>query len=81
MNEGENTKLSPLMGFALVSDTIDTKLSQYRAVTKEYGNALGSGAADTEKLIAEFTQKSHDAGIDDILSEIQSQVDAFLENK
>lgn len=79
MNEGENTLLSPLMGFALVSDTIDTKLSQYGAVTSEYASVLNSGAVDTEKLIAEFTAKAEAAGRDEIIAEIQKQVDEFLE--
>lgn len=51
MNEGDSTVASPLMGFAIDSSTIDTKLSQIKAVGKEYRDPNGSGAADTEKLI------------------------------
>lgn len=81
LNEGERTIPSPLMGFALDSSSIDIKLAQIKTVSSEYGNPIGSGAADTDKLLAEMTEKYKQAGSDDIIAEIQSQVDAFVANK
>ncbi len=81
MNEGENTVVSPLMGFALDATSIDTKVSQVKAVASEYGSPIGSGAADTENLIAEMTVKYEQAGVNDIIAEMQAQVDAFVASK
>lgn len=81
LNEGERTIPSPLMGFALDSSSIDVKLSQIKSVSSEYGNPIGSGAADTEKLLAEMTEKYKQAGSDDVCAEIQAQVDAFIKTK
>ncbi|MBO5099179.1 MAG: ABC transporter substrate-binding protein [Clostridia bacterium] len=81
LNEGENTIPSPLMGFALDADSIEVKLTQIKSVSSEYGNPIGSGAADTEKLLAEMEEKYKLAGSDEIIAEIQAQVDAFVKTK
>lgn len=81
MNEGESTVVSPLMGFAADTTSIDTKLSQIKAVAKEYGDPIGSGAADTEALLEEMFTKYEQAGIQDVIAEIQAQVDAFVASK
>ena len=81
MNEGELTVVSPLMGFALDATSIETKLSQIKAVGAEFGGPIGSGAADTEKLIAEAFVKYEQAGVNEVIAEIQSQVDAFVATK
>ena len=81
LNEGERTIPSPLMGFALDSSSIEIKLSQVKAVASEYGNTIGSGAADTEKLLAEMTEKYAQAGSDEVIAEIQAQVDEFVATK
>ena len=80
-NEGENTIVSPLMGFALDSSTIDTKLGQIKAVSKEYGGSIGSGAADTEALLKEMHTKFEQAGNQEVIDEIQRQVDEFVASK
>lgn len=81
LNEGEHTISSPLMGFALDSSSIDIKLAQIKSVATEYGNPIGSGAADTEKLLAEMTEKYAQAGSDDVCAAIQAQIDAFVATK
>ena len=81
MNEGESTITSPLMGFALNADTIETKLGIISAIDTEFRGPIESGAADTEKLIGEMTEKYNQANIQEVIDEIQSQVDAFLASK
>ena len=81
MNEGELTVVSPLMGFALDATSIETKLGQIKAVGKEYGDPIGSGAVDTEALLKEMLTKYEQAGVQDVITEIQGQVDAFLATK
>ena len=81
MNEGELSVVSPLMGFAIDVTALDTKLSQIRAISKEYGDPIGSGAVDTEKLLKEMHTKYEQAGMQEVLAEIQGQVDAFVATK
>lgn len=81
LNEGERTIPSPLMGFALDSESIDIKLAQIKSISSEYGNPIGSGVVDTEKLLAEMTEKYKLAGDDEVCAEIQAQVDAFVATK
>lgn len=69
------------MGFALDAATIETKLSIISAIDTEFRGPIESGAADTEKLIAEMTEKYNQAGIEEVITEIQNQVDAFLASK
>ena len=69
------------MGFALDAVSIEVKLTQIKSVSSEYGNPIGSGAADTEKLLAEMEEKYKLAGSDEIIAEIQAQVDAFVKTK
>lgn len=81
MNEGELSVVSPLMGFAADTTSIDTKISQIAAVAKEYGDPIGSGAVDTEALLEEMFVKYEQAGIQDVIAELQRQVDEFVATK
>lgn len=80
MNEGENTTVSKLMGFALDQNSIETKLMQLNTVQGEY-KALSSGAIDIEGKYNEYITKLEAAGVYDIIGEIQRQVDEHLKNK
>ena len=66
---------------ALDSGTIDTKLGQIKAISKEYGGSIGAGATDTEALLKEMHIKFEQAGNQEIIDEIQRQVDEFVANK
>ena len=81
MNEGENTQVSYLMGFALDTTSIDTKLAQINAVRTEYAGPASSGVLDTQKLIDEMTEKMKTAGDQEVVDEIQRQIDEFLAQK
>lgn len=81
LNEGEDTSISKLMGFALDATTIETKLTAARAVHSEYGGPLGSGAVDYDSYIEEYKTKIEVAGNSEIIEEIQRQVDEFMAKK
>ena len=81
MNEGENTIVSKLMGFSLDSSAIDIKLSQISAIDGEYRRTLDSGAVDVDAYVAEMKEKLEKAGVDEVRTEIQRQVDEFLASK
>lgn len=81
MNEGKDTKTSPLMGFAPNTDPIEVKLQQVNAVHTEYGNVLGAGVTEFQPYYDEYIKKVKLAGSDDIVAELQKQVDEFYKNK
>ena len=68
------------MGFVARVSDISTQVEQTTAVTKEYMNTLQSGAMgdDWKSFYDEYVSKMENAGLDDVLKELQSQVDAFL---
>lgn len=77
-----NADVSNLIGFAPDQSKISTKLGQVNAVVKEYQSVLLNGhAEDWEATYNEFISKLHAAGIEDVMSELQTQIDAFLAKK
>ena len=80
INENPDNTISDLMGFVARVSDISTQVEQTTAVTKEYMNTLQSGAMgdDWKSFYDEYVSKMENAGLDDVLKELQSQVDAFL---
>lgn len=80
INENPDNTISDLMGFVARVSDISTQVEQTTAVTKEYMNTLQSGAMgdDWKPFYDEYVSKMENAGLDDVLKELQSQVDAFL---
>ncbi len=79
-NENPSNISSKISGFALKVDKVSTQLDQINAVVKEYSTTLNNGVmgADWTKTYDEFYAKLETAGLNDVLTEFQSQVDAFL---
>ncbi len=82
INESPNNVVSDLMGFSAKVENVATQIEQTTAVTSEYSSALQSGAmgADWKAFYDEYVTKMQNAGVDKILTELQSQVDAFKAN-
>ena len=81
MNEGENTLISKLLGFAVDDSTIAPKFSQLSDIENEYNPLLNQLEEDIETKLAEMHTKYTDADVYQITDEIQRQVDKFLETK
>lgn len=76
----DNTK-SEIMGFRVDTTALQTQLEQINAVTAEYKATLSHGAmgaAGWEATYNEFLQKLEVAGLNDVLTELQAQIDAYL---
>ncbi|MBQ8188303.1 MAG: DUF3502 domain-containing protein [Lachnospiraceae bacterium] len=80
LNTSEDTQISKLVGFIADTSNIETQLAQVATVVKEYSNTLKYGAmgSDWEKTYNDFVDALEIAGYSEIVTELQSQVDAFL---
>lgn len=79
INNSTENDVSDLMGFSADTTAIATQLEQTTAVTEEYKATLESGAMKDEwkSYYDDFVNKMNSAGLEDILTQLQSQVDAF----
>lgn len=67
---------STLKGFSLNAEPIKNQLAKVGAVISEY-NLFNSGVYEYDKYYQEFMTKLKAAGIDEIKTEIQKQIDAW----
>lgn len=84
LNESPDTVASSLIGFTPDTSAVQTQIDQVNAVADEYYATLVRGvlgADGWEAYYNEFVEKLKVAGIDDVIAELQSQLDAFLASK
>lgn len=76
-----NATVSPCLGFVVDQTPITNEVAACNNIKSEYISQLsyqgGKSAADIEKLVAEFNEKLKANGIDTIIAEVQSQLDAW----
>lgn len=78
----ETAVVSNLIGFAPDTSAISSTLGQINAIVTEYSKQLiYMDCEDWEATYAEFMGKLESAGINDVISELQKQVDEFLASK
>lgn len=80
INNSEDNEISNLMGFNASVENISTQLEQISAVSQEYASSLYNGALGSgwEDQYNAYLEKMENAGLNEVLTELQSQVDAFL---
>lgn len=71
---------SPALGFTINAEKISAQASVLSNIRKEYDPGLDTGSIDPAKA-DEFFKKMKDNGLDDIIKEKQTQLDAFLASK
>lgn len=76
----KDAKKSAAFGFSYDSTEVKTELAACSNVVSEYNVSLTSGLVDPETVIPEFVEKLEAAGIDKIIAEKQSQLDAWAED-
>lgn len=76
----EKSMESPVKGFALNTDPVKNQLAKVNAVIDEY-KLFDSGVYEYDKYYDEYMTKLKAAGIDDILTEFQKQVDEWSVNQ
>ena len=81
--EGNATaEVDALVGFVVDRTPVETELAAIRAISLEYGTILSYGlTADIQGTYEEMHAKIEAAGMQTVIDELQSQVDAFLAAK
>lgn len=74
----KSADISLAMGFNFDATNVMTQIAACTNVVNEYQNALTGGEIEPTAGIAEFIKKLEDAGINDIIAEKQTQLDAWL---
>ncbi|MCH4207591.1 MAG: ABC transporter substrate-binding protein [Solobacterium sp.] len=74
----ENAYQSPLFGFTPDASNVSTQIAAISNVYNQYYNALVYGDVDPDEKLPEFLNALDQAGIQDVLKEYQSQVDAWV---
>lgn len=76
----DSAKTSPILGFSFNPEPVKMEITNVSKVVKEYESLVG-GELPVEETNAEFLEKLEVAGVDKVLEEMQSQIDAFLTEK
>lgn len=71
-------KYSPIYGFNPDTAVVKTEMSSVGNVVAQYSAGLLTGELDPEEYLPEFLEELEAAGIDNIVNEIQSQLDAWV---
>lgn len=77
----ENAVYSPIFGFAASSSGMDTQMAGILSAYNEYSGGLQCGVLDLEETLPEYQKKLDAAGIDEVVENVQSQLDAWLSEK
>lgn len=77
----DNARYAPLFGFSPDATNVSTQLAAVSNVYNQYYNALIYGDVDPDVVLPEFLSALEAAGINDILTEYQTQVTQWLENQ
>ncbi len=73
----DSAKTSPILGFSFDPEPVKMEITNVSKVVKEYESLVG-GELPVEETNAEFLEKLEVAGVNTVIEEMQSQVDAFL---
>lgn len=73
----DTAKLSPVYGFTYDSSNVSNEITAITNVEDKYAVILKSGAADVDSTLAQFLQELESAGIQDVIDDIQTQLDAW----
>jgi putative aldouronate transport system substrate-binding protein len=73
----KSAAVSPLNGFNFDASKVKTQIAQVSAVVMQYYPVISTGSGDPNSVLAEFDKKCKEAGLDDIMKEAQTQIDAW----
>lgn len=69
---------SAAMGFVFDQNNVATEVSALTSVVEQYANALETGSVDVDTVLPEFLSKLEAAGISNVISDKQAQLDAWV---
>lgn len=68
----------PTLGFTFDPSSVSTQIAAVASVVDEYHDTLTNGSLDPDVVYPEFMAKLEAAGVDAVLAEMQTQIDAWL---
>lgn len=68
---------SPLFGFSFKTESVENQISACTNVINQYSGGLYCGELNPDEFLPKFRADLKAAGIDDIIAEVQSQVEAW----
>lgn len=71
----------PVLGFAFDPTSVETEVGALANVVAEYGLALNTGTIDPAEKLPEFLKKLEENGINKVVDEANTQLDAFIAAK
>ena len=79
IEKNRNALISPALGFTYDSTVVSTELAAIGNVTSQYLPGILCGFLNPEETIPEFLDALESAGIDKVITEKQTQYDAWME--
>ena len=76
-----DSRRSPAMGYSFDQGPVASEIAAVNTVIEQYARSFNSGALDPEKALPEFIDALKAAGMDKIIAEQQSQLDAWAAEK
>ena len=71
-------RVSKTLGFVFNSESVATEVTAIDAVVAQYTGIIAAGAQDPAEVLPKFLEDLNAAGIDKVIAEKQSQLDAWL---
>lgn len=68
---------APSLGFDFDLEPVSVQVAAFRNILDEFGRSLYTGSVDPEKYLPELNKKLAEAGIQDVIAEMQRQVDRW----
>lgn len=76
-----NAEISPICGFVFDGTAVEAEKAAVKAAIDEYDDLLERGFYDPEEYLPKYIAALQAAGIDKVVAEYQTQLDAFLAGK
>lgn len=75
--QDKEAEVSPLTGFVFDTSPVKSQIANCSSIITEMIPALSSGSVDPETKVPEFLERLKAAGVDEIIAEKQTQLDAW----
>ena len=73
-----DAKVTAAMGFTLDVAPVEDKLLAIASIIEEYKKELVTGTSDPDVVIPEMLERMNEVGLQDVLAEVQSQLNAYM---
>jgi putative aldouronate transport system substrate-binding protein len=81
LKDNQTATPSQALGFAFDPTNVKTELAQVQLAQQQYGYPLIMGRVDPNAGLQTYLSKLNDAGVEKVMTEIQSQLDKWKSSK